>query len=239
METRLEKLEKLVAEQQQKIDRQEDMEAIRRLQYAYNYYVEHMLGEDIIDCFADDPEVKLNWLEGQYLGKEGVRRYFERAAKGENPVGFSHQLMPNAGLITLNPDGRTARGRWFVFGGVYTPNEEGKVTGGALVSGVYEMTYIRENGIWKILQIYWFIPYSARIESWGVPEDIGRMIIESSERPAGEGDMRFPPPDVPIDKSDLRYVTGFILPHHFPHPVTGKPSTEPKHNARLKPLKLD
>ncbi|MBN2240463.1 MAG: nuclear transport factor 2 family protein [Dehalococcoidales bacterium] len=241
VESRLAKLEKLVEEQQKKIAQQEDIEAIRRLQYAYNYYVEHMLGEDIIDCFADDPDTKLNWLEGQYCGKEGVRRYFEKAAKGENPVGFSHQLMPNTGLITLNPDGKTAQGRWYVFGGVYTPDENGEVKGGALVSGVYEMTYIKEDGIWKILQIYWFIPYSARITEWGQPEGVGRMIIEGSRKAdddSAEG-FRFPKPDIPIDENDLRYVSGFILPHHFVHPVTGKPSTEARHNARLSPLKLD
>ena len=64
-EARLLRLEKLVEEQHKKISDLEDIEAIRRLQYAYNYYVEHMLGEDIIDCFADSPDVKLNWLEGQ------------------------------------------------------------------------------------------------------------------------------------------------------------------------------
>jgi hypothetical protein len=43
-ETRLAKLENLVEQQQKKISDLEDIEAIRMLQYAYNYYVEHMLG---------------------------------------------------------------------------------------------------------------------------------------------------------------------------------------------------
>lgn len=242
METRLKKLERLVEEQQKTIREMEDREAIRRLQYAYNYYVEHMLGEDVIDCFADDPKTTLNWLEGQYVGKEGVRRYFAKAARGENPPGFMHQLMPTAGLITLNPDGKTAQGRWFVFGGVYVPNEQGKVEGGALVSGIYEITYIKEKDIWKILRIDWFIPYSARISEFGQPEGIGTMIIKAAEKPRDEKsgeEPAFPVADIPIDKNDLRYVSGYILPHHFPHPVTGKPSTEARHNARLKPLKLD
>jgi hypothetical protein len=237
LESRLARLERLVEKQQKKIDDLEDIEAIRRLQYAYNYYVEHMLGEDIIDCFADDPDVKLNWLEGQWLGKEGVRKYFARAASGDNPAGFLHQLAPTAGLITLNPDGKTARGRWYVFGGVFTP-DKGKVKSGVLVSGIYEMTYIREDGIWKILQIYWFIPYSVRInEGWGLPESLGEMIIKGDRQPGPDdsaGEFTFPVPDIPIDPKDLRYVSGFILPHHFPHPVTGRPSTEGKHNARLK-----
>ena len=235
LESRLARLEQLVEKQQKKIDDLEDIEAIRRLQYAYNYYVEHMLGEDVIDCFADSPDVKLNWLEGQWLGKEGVRKYFARAASSKNPVGFSHQLAPTAGLITLNPDGKTARGRWYVFGGVFT-SDNGKVEGGALVSGIYEMTYIKEDGVWKILQIYWFIPYSVRIpEGWGTPEALGeRLKNPPAEMRQNTEGMEFPVPDVPIDPEDLRYVSGFILPHHFKHPVTGRPSTEGKHNARLK-----
>ncbi len=241
IESRLSRLETMVRDQQKKISEFEDREAIRRLQYAYNYYVEHMLGQDVIDCFADDPETTLNWLEGQWKGKEGVKKYFAKAARGENPPGFMHQLMPTAGLITLNPDGKTARGRWFVFGGVYVPNDKGKVESGALVSGIYEITYIKENSVWKILRIDWFIPYSARINEWGQPEDIGTMIIKAADKPqdgkSGE-EPAFLVPDIPIDKNDLRYVSGYILPHHFPHPVTGKPSTEAKHNARLKPLNL-
>jgi hypothetical protein len=240
-EQRIAKLEKLVDEQQKKINALEDIEAIRRLQYAYNYYVEHMLGKDVIDCFADSPDVKLNWLEGQWLGKEGVKRYFARAASGENPTGFSHQLMPTAGLITLNPDGKTARGRWYSFGGTFT-SDKGKVEGGALVNGIYEMTYIKEDDVWKILQIYWFIPYSIRVQDWGVPEGLGELLVRSArdaEKGTAPEGMAFPEPDIPIDPNDLRYVSGFILPHHFNHPVTGKPSTFAKHNARLEPLKVD
>jgi hypothetical protein len=66
-----------------------------------------------------------------------------------------------------------------------------------------------------------------------------RLLNPPEERQENTEGIAFPIPDIPIDPNDLRYVSGFILPHHFKHPVTGKPSTEGKHNARLKPLKLD
>jgi hypothetical protein len=47
-----------------------------------------------------------------------------------------------------------------------------------------------------------------------------------------------PQPDIPIDPADLRYVSGYIFPMHFKHPVTGKPTTEGMRNARLKPLNV-
>jgi len=131
LEARLKTLENQVKAQEDQIRTLKDIEAIKRLQKAYGYYVEHMMGQEIIDCFSDSPDVVLNWLEGKWLGKEGVKRYFARAARGDNPPGFSHQLMPTAGLITINPDGKTAKGRWYAFGGIFS-SKEGKVDSGSL-----------------------------------------------------------------------------------------------------------
>ena len=162
MESRLKSLEEQVKAQEKKITLLEDIEAIKRLQKAYNYYVEHMLGDAIIDCFSDSPDVVLDWLEGKWLGKEGVKKYFARVASGDAPPGFSHQLMPTAGLITVAPDGKTAKGRWYVFGGIFW-SDRGKVSGGSLTSGIYEMGYIKEDGVWKMFSIKWVIPYGVRI----------------------------------------------------------------------------
>jgi len=48
-----------------------------------------------------------------------------------------------------------------------------------------------------------------------------------------------PKPDIPLDKKDLRYVSGYIFPFHYKHPVTGKETSEGVRNARLKPLKIE
>ena len=113
LESRIEALEK-------RLQQVEDVQAINRLQYAYNYYVEHMMKQEIIDCFADSPDVLLDWLEGKWKGKAGVRKYFD--VNQVPPVGFQHQLIPSAGLITVDPDGKTANGRWYAFGGVMMPS---------------------------------------------------------------------------------------------------------------------
>ena len=76
---------------EQRLQRAEDIQSIERLQYAYNYYVEHMLKQEIIDCFADSPDVLLDWLEGKWKGKEGVRKYFDTTQVP--PPGFLHQLI--------------------------------------------------------------------------------------------------------------------------------------------------
>ncbi len=229
LESRLEVLEK-------RLQHLEDIQAINRLQYAYNYYVEHMMKQEIIDCFADSADVLLDWLEGKWKGKAGVRKYFD--VNQVPPVGFRHQLMPTAGLITVAPDGKTAKGRWYAFGGIMMPvppQQGNKPSSRSFINGIYEIGYIKDAGIWKMLTINWIIPYGVRIsEGWIMPEDIAGPMLKGSSAPGAPAMV----PDIPMDKNDLRYVTGYIFPFHFKHPVTGKTTSEATLNARLKPLKV-
>jgi len=223
---------------QQRLKHAEDIQAIERLQYAYNYYVEHMLKQEIIDCFADSPDVALDWLEGTWTGKAGVREYFN--PDQTPPVEFQHQLMPSAGLITVAEDGKSAKGRWYAFGGIVMPGpveESGLQTvSRSFINGIYEIGYIKENGIWKILTIHWTIPYGVRIyDGWISPEDIAGPMLQNQPDPG----IPSAEPDIPLDPDDLRYVTGYILPFHFTHPVTGKPASESERNDRLKPLEIN
>lgn len=229
-------VEERLAALEKRLQHVEDVQAINRLQYAYNYYVEHMMKQEIIDCFADSPDVLLDWLEGKWKGKEGVREYFN--VNQVPPVGFRHQLMPTAGLITVDPDGKTAKGRWYAFGGIMMParpqpGQKPSFTR-SFINGIYEIGYINEDGIWKILSINWIIPYGVRIDDgWIMPEDIAGPMLKGQGAPGGPAMT----PDIPMDPTDLRYVTGYIFPFHFNHPVTGKPTSEATLNARLKPLK--
>ncbi|MEJ2108933.1 MAG: nuclear transport factor 2 family protein [Acidobacteriota bacterium] len=220
-----------------RLQRAEDIQSIERLQYAYNYYVEHMLKQEIIDCFSDSPDVLLDWLEGKWKGKEGVRKYFD--VNQTPPVGFQHQLIPSAGLITVAPEGKTALGRWYAFGGIVMPAVEEdsgqQSVSRSFISGIYEIEYVKEDSIWKILSIRWTIPYGVRIyDGWIAPEDIAKPML-LDETVSGESSVG---PDIPMDRNDLRYVTGYILPFHFTHPVTGKPTSEAMRNTRLQPIEL-
>ena len=222
MVARIEALEKQVKEQQKEIRRLADIEAIKKLQKAYGYYVEHMMWREIIDCFSDSPDVCLDWLEGKYLGKAGVRKYFERMES--MPPEFMHQVMQIAGIVDIEPDGKTAKGRWYAFGGIFIPRENGMRR--SFVTGIYELVYIKEDGVWKILSLKWVIPYAVRIaEGWALPEDVNRPYLA--------GEFRGPRPDIDIDRDDGRYLSGYIFPFHYSHPVTGRPSSEDERNRKL------
>ena len=236
LESLIKKQEKYIEAIEQKLSKLDDIEAIKRLQKAYGYYVEHWMYEEIIDCFSDGPGVYLNWIEGVWKGKEGVRRYFTMGGKASpTPSGFSHQLMPTSGLITVDPDGMTAKGRWYGFGAVFN-SENGKVEKAEFTSGIYEVNYVKEKDVWRIRSFDWIIPYVVRINGLCEgPEIRSRRIIKD----AGENGAFIPSPDTPLDEKDLRYISGYIFPFHYPHPVTGKKTSEEQRNAKLKPLALD
>jgi hypothetical protein len=212
LEARLDVLEK-------RLQQVEDIQAIQRLQYAYNYYVEHMMKQEIIDCFSDSSDVLLDWLEGKWKGKAGVRKYFN--VNQVPPVGFQHQLIPSAGLITVAPDGKMAKGRWYAFGGIMmpAPAKEGQPTSftRSFIAGIYEIGYIKEDGIWKLLTINWVIPYGVRIkDGWILPEDIAGPMLRGQSAPGAPQMVA----DIPMDKGDLRYVTGYIFPSEMQSPST-------------------
>jgi hypothetical protein len=90
----------------------EDIKAIKKLQRAYGFYLEHWTVEDLIDLFAEGPDTELLMAVGYYKGKESIRDFFHHGRKGverkysENGE-FLHQVMQLSGVVDVDPDGRT------------------------------------------------------------------------------------------------------------------------------------
>lgn len=143
-----------------------DIREIEILQRAYGYYLEHWMDEEVIDCFADSTEVVLSLYEGTWLGKEGVRRYFRR--ENVQPT-FLHQVMQISPIIHVDPDGQTARGRWYSWGAVATPGETGIRQ--FFMGGIYESEYVKQHGIWRILKLKYSLHLAADPrEGWVRPD---------------------------------------------------------------------
>src|SRR4030042_992572 len=102
MESEIKTLKKQVKAKDKQIQRLEDIEAIKRLQCAYGYYLEHWMGEEIIDCFATSPEVSGTFVEGTYKGQEGIRKYFGPGRVV--PPEFLHMGMQVSPVITVADD---------------------------------------------------------------------------------------------------------------------------------------
>jgi hypothetical protein len=230
LEKKVKELEKTV----KSLQRLQDIEDIKKLQRAYGYYLMNWMHQEIIDCFSTSPQTTLEWPHGTFTGSDGPRQYFSAINKKEDPE-FMHQIMQLSGIVDIEPDGDHAKGRWWGFGGMAIPvgsmdGSEGEGVDQALACGIYEMEYVRENGVWKILKIKWVPVFSGTLEEgWVKPERRAKSKrVRNYSRV--ETEVWHPAPE-PINYG---YPSGYILPFHYKHPVTGKKTGEGKRNRKSK-----
>jgi hypothetical protein len=116
--------------------------------------------------------------------------------------------MPTAGIVDLAPDGKTAKGRWYGFF-LGAQRREGALRS-LIGCGIWENDFIKEDGIWKILKIFWNDIISSPLdEGWVKTPDI----LNPKHKHA-------PPPGP--NTHFLTYPSGYIFPYHYKNPVTGK-----------------
>jgi hypothetical protein len=206
---RIAALEQQVAALEQRKTRLEDAKAIKRLQRAYGYYVDLGLWDEVADLFADDGTIEIG-LDGVYSGRERVREYLYalgdgRAGLAEGELNEHMQLMP---VITVAPDGSSAKGRW-----------RGLIMTGRLGEqaywgeGPYENEYAKEDGVWKIAKLHWFqsfvVPYEG---GWARNADANGAKYVSDRLP----------PDAPPSVEYDTWPATYLPPFHFENPVTGE-----------------
>ena len=213
-QARLDALERRIAAQDEQIARlttalarQEDIEAIERLQYAYGYFMDNRMFDEMVDLFADAGA----WMEigrrGRYFGKERIYRFLLDVL-GDGRWGLlrdeviNHvQMQP---VITLGIDRLTARSRARAqVQGNSPPTTEHFL----LAEGIYENEYVREGGVWKIRSLCVAMTYYTLL-----PRE--KIWFHSAPESAA-----FPPdqPSLPDDPELGRQFAAW----HFTHPVKG------------------
>lgn len=229
-------LEKKLNEMDNRMGILEDTQAIRNLHYAYGYYIDKCLYEDVVDLFAENGEV--HFFGGVFRGKEqGVRRLyvgnFLQGFTGGKPgpvYGFllDHPQMQD--VIHVAPDRKTAKARFrcLMQAGSHesSPSAKAAIAKGETPmvwweGGIYENSYVKENGVWKIQILnynpLWHADYAS---GWGK----SKMIYDGTaspklypENPTG--------PDAPMENPPATWPNTSIVPFHYMNPVTGKPLT--------------
>jgi SnoaL-like domain len=221
---KLQALEKRVNELENRLGRAEDELAIRRLQHAYGYFMDKCKYEEVVDLFSGRGETY--FLGGIFRGKAGVRRLYcgrlgARFAEGNNgPVRgllLDHLLMQD--VITVAPDRLSARARYrcFMQGGSHESVPE--IFPAFWEAGVYENTYFKEDGVWKIgvlnYNVFFYAPYE---QGWGKVKP-GYAVPPFSktfpEDPNG--------PDELMSRRASFWPENELVSYHYVHPVTGKP----------------
>lgn len=202
---------------------QQDIHAIRRLQYAYGYFIDKSQYNEVVDLFADDAEV---WfMGGIYKGKAGVKRLYIdrfRVRFTENHNGprygwlLDHPQMQM--IIDVDADRKTAsaRGRSMMQAGLHeTAKGEQRQW---FEGGLYENRYVREDGAWKIARLGYFPFWHGRYADGWAKTPIDFIPMASTlypEDPIG--------PDELLDPQPRLWPATDVVPFHYVHPVTGKP----------------
>lgn len=217
-------LEKKIEEVSKRISDLQDIDCIRKLHHIYGYYFDACLFDEVVDLYAEDSEVR--FMGGIFKGKESVRRFFcdrlrVRHTNGHNgPIyGFllDHIMMQD--VITISKDGKTAKGRYRTFMQAGRHELAEGLTRQWWEGGVYENTYVKEDGIWKFKILDYRGLWHADVEKgWAhTPPNLYPFFSEIYPKdPIGPDEIL----DI-VPKPVLWPDTG-VLPYHYPHPVTGE-----------------
>ncbi|EME86498.1 uncharacterized protein MYCFIDRAFT_151502 [Pseudocercospora fijiensis CIRAD86] len=174
VQTELTSLRTLVQSLSHRVTELEDINAIRKLHFAYGYYIDTCSYAEVVQLFAQNGEVI--FLSGIYRGHASISRLYETwfqtlFTEGKpGPVnGFILDHLEMQDIITISPDGRTAQGRFraLLAGGNHTSRAY-RPEGLPLQfweAGVYENTYVKgEDGVWRIQRLDYVVQWQADYE---------------------------------------------------------------------------
>ena len=229
-----ESLEAKVEAMEKELSRLKDIDAIRRVEHAYNWYLVQWMPDEIVDLFADRKDISARFPEGRFVGKKSVDHFYRFVNPNHNPE-IMHQMMHMSDIIDISEDGKTGKGRWWGFGAIAIPKRGTSEIVAAMVCGIYENDFIKENDIWKLWHLDWTPLYYFLPEVGWVDKE--RLAEPGPPLPLPEGGVGVAEglnPDEPAKEIWYSYPSGYIMPFHFKHPVTGKETNERKLNKRVK-----
>jgi triacylglycerol lipase len=196
----------------------EDVQAIKRLQRTYGYYLDKGMWTDLAEFFTDDAVA--NYPAGVYIGKESIREhlYLNVGAVKMGEVGLGDNRLYNhmniQPVVHVDAGGKTAKGRWRAFAFF------GSLGGGAIwAEGVYEIGYAKVDGVWKIKTLDYYSGFGAPYATGWVGRD------PKAPPPEPRSRMRNLPHAADATKPDQ--CPGFpdaacIEPFHYDNPGTSK-----------------
>ena len=195
-----------------RVERLEGTRAVKKLQRAFGYYVDRGLWQDAADLFTDDGTIEIG-VDGVYQGKDRIREYLRRLHGGQEGLiyGQLNEWVTLQPAITVAADGNSATARWRDLGmtGQYKKHAE-------WTDGIYENTYVREGGVWKIKTLRLYVNFVAPYERGWARLAPGEGVVQS------EASKAFPP-DRPPSSTPAPFPEVQVPPFQATNPVTGRP----------------
>jgi hypothetical protein len=227
----VETLAKQVEQLQGQIQLLRDENAIQKLETAYGYFLEHLMVDEIADCWADSGA--LEWVGlGIYRGKPQIKELWKTVKQHFAERGETRHMGPRiCPFVTVAPDGKTANARLYV---------AGSMMGASMLC---ENIYVKEDGVWKIkLMSVGGFPFDPAMRSAVTatsalgPDAAGAppapMTPEQEEKGTQEY-MSYYPFSERLPRTPRQEFGPYLRPFSFRHPVTGKDVNETvaAHNA--------
>ena len=192
----------------------EDWIQIDKLEKIFGYYLDNGQMQKVLDLFSDNTESIEIGDRGVFKGKAGVKKFFfgflgdGKGDQAEIPPGKMAYHMQHQGVITIAPDGKTAKGRWYLVMIQARPVKKGGPVRSILGHGEYENEFVKEDGVWKFKKVFMSLHYRSPIaEGWA----------ENPNMAVGNAPGRDAEPTFFHTYPNLK-----MLPFHWKHPVTGK-----------------
>src|SRR5690554_4613320 len=201
-----------IAELTARVASLEGARAIKKLQRAFGYYVDRGLWGDAADLFSDDGTIEIG-IDGVYAGKERIREYLMRLHGGQEGLiyGQLNEWVTLQPAVFMSDDGQSATARWRDHGmlGQYKQHAEWR-------DGIYENTYVKEDGVWKIQSLRLYVNFLVPYEKGWARLQPGEGLVQSEV-------SRAFPPDRPSTVSYQPFPATQVPPFQAPNPVTGRP----------------
>lgn len=195
-----------------RVERLEAARAVKKLQRAFGFYVDRGLWQDAADLFVADGTLELG-NDGVYRGNARIREYLKRLHGGQEGLvyGQLNEWVTLQPAVEVAAGGTTATARWRDLGmlGQYKKHAEWR-------DGIYENTYVKDGGVWKIRSLRLFVNFVAPYQSGWARLKPGEGLVRS------QASIDFPP-DAPPTGAPAPFPQAGIAPFQAVHPVTGKP----------------
>jgi SnoaL-like protein len=198
-----------IAQLEQQATQLADIEAVKRLQRAYGYYLDRSDWDNIVDLLTDDATLEYG-PAGVFVGKAHARALLYAIGYGKSGLRPQQlrehvQLQP---VINIAPDGQTAKGRWRAIVLLGQFHEYGRWQ-----TGPYECEYRKEHGVWKISKLHW-------VETFTVPVEGGWKTKMTQSNVA---DRKLPAPDRPSSFVYDPWPAVSLPPYHYAGPDAIQP----------------
>jgi hypothetical protein len=207
-------LKNRLATLERRITQQEDVEKIRTLAFSYGYYMDNGLYDHVKMLLSPNVESCEISGYGVFKGLKGCKRLWGEVTGyqyggDKNRVNFGwlvkHYMIKD--VITVAPDGKTAKARFDYLGYGARLGEEHSA-GNQM--GIYNMGFVKEEGIWKIAKFA--MTFNAL--------NYNERDFVSNPRMRCENPLT--PPDAP-SAFHHPFPENAVVPFHYANPVTGAP----------------